>query len=119
MMLADMAARLSYDDSRKQFMEITGVEVPKRTIHSFVQEIGSELKEKQQQKASLLPDEEAMTVVPVLADGTKTRSIYETDNYVKVAMKYDQSTKEKRLVSIGVNNGWHDAREGKRNPRTQ
>ncbi len=31
-----MAARLSYDDSRKQFMEITGIEIPKRTIHSIL-----------------------------------------------------------------------------------
>jgi hypothetical protein len=43
MILADMAARLSYGDTRKQFMELTGVDVPKRTIHTFVQEVGGEL----------------------------------------------------------------------------
>jgi hypothetical protein len=116
MILADMAARLSYNDSRKQFMEITGVEVPKRTIHSFVQEIGSKLKEGQQQTASSTTrqEESPMMIVPVLADGTKTHSVYETNNDVKVAMKYDQFTKEKRLLSIGVNNGWDDAK-GKTN----
>src|SRR5487761_864130 len=112
-----MAARLSYDDSRKQFMEITGIEVPKRTIHSFVQEIGSKLKEEQERKSvstATMGDEEDDQLITVLADGTKTHSIYETNNDVKVAMKYDGSTKEKRLLSIGVNNGWKDAK-GKTN----
>lgn len=104
--LADMAARLSYDDSRKQFKEITGVEVPKRTIHSFVQEIGKRLKEEVSLSARKMSP-----AIAVLADGTKTRSIYPTQNNVKVAMKYDQLTKEKRLVSIGVNNGWNDAKD--------
>jgi hypothetical protein len=112
--LADMAARLSYDDSRKQFMEITGVEIPKRTIHSFVQEIGSKLKDQQREEHTSLSaeteGESPMIAVPVLADGTKTHSIYETNNDVKVAMKYDQSSGEKRLISIGVNNGWDDAK---------
>lgn len=94
MILADMAARLSYDDSRKQFMQITGVEVPKRTIHSFVQEIGAKLKEEQQRQASSTLPEPGMPVIPVLADGTKTHSIYETHNVVKIAMKYDQSRRK-------------------------
>jgi hypothetical protein len=100
------------EKARKQFMEITGVEVPKRTImHSFVQEIGSKLKEEQQATLSIEREEApAMIVVPVLADRTKTHSIYETNNDVKVAMKYDQSTKEKRFLSIGLKQ-WMGRRE--------
>ena len=108
MILADMAARLSYDDSRKQFREITGIEIPKRTIHSFVQEIGKRLKEEAIATEEIYQRQQP-PLIAVLADGTKTRSVYPTPNNVKVAMKYDQLTKEKRLVSIGVNNGWNDA----------
>jgi len=39
MLLADKASRLSYQDAMIDFENHTGVEVPKSTIHSFVQEI--------------------------------------------------------------------------------
>ncbi len=43
MLLADKASRLSYQDAQIDFMNHTGVKVPKRTIHSFVQEIVRQL----------------------------------------------------------------------------
>ena len=107
MLLADMAARLSYGDTRKQFREITGIDVPKRTIHSFVQEVGSELGNASTARR-IVAAEEPMVV---MADGTRTHSVYPTPNYVKVAMAYDEQTRKKRILSIGVNNGWRDAQE--------
>ena len=38
---ADMAARLSYNDSKIEFEKTTGIVIPKRTMPSFVQEIGA------------------------------------------------------------------------------
>jgi hypothetical protein len=96
----------------KQFMEITGVEVPKRTIHSL-RPRRLEANSRRNSKATLFIEREeqpAMILVSLLADGTKTHSIYETNNDVTVAIKYDESTKEKRLLSIRVNNGWGDAK---------
>lgn len=113
MILADMAARLSYSDTRVQFMELSGIDIPKRTIHSFVQEVGRKLNDalanRQQRESMMNPRKELLVV---MADGTKTHRIYPTQNNVKVSMAYDERTREKRVVSIGVNNGWDDA-EGK------
>ena len=50
MLLADKASRLSYQDAQIDFQNHTGVRVPKRTIHSFVQEIGRQLGEANQAK---------------------------------------------------------------------
>jgi transposase-like protein len=102
MLLADMAARLSYGETRKQFREITGLDIPKRTIHSFVQEIGAKLGEA---SASRMIEEP----IVVMADGTRTHSIYQTQNTVKVAISYDQDTGEKSILSVGVNKGWMEA----------
>ncbi len=52
MLLADKASRLSYQDAQTDFMNHTGVKVPKRTIHSFVQEIGRQLGEANQPRGS-------------------------------------------------------------------
>ena len=52
------------------FENHTGVEVPKSTIRSFVQEIGRQLSEANQAKISC---EEPPVV---MADGTKTHSVY-------------------------------------------
>jgi hypothetical protein len=45
MKLADFASKMSYADASLQFEEATGIYVPKRTIHSFVQEIAPQLHE--------------------------------------------------------------------------
>jgi hypothetical protein len=56
------------------FQNHTGVEVPKSTIRSFVQEIGRELGEANQARVGC---EEPQVV---MADGTKTHSVHPTLN---------------------------------------
>lgn len=96
---ADMAARLSYNDSRIEFERTTGITIPKRTIHSFVQEIGGLIASSQLMKKTISKD------IVVMGDGTKTHSIYSTDNEVHVALSC--STAEgKRLLGLTVNKDW-------------
>ena len=45
MSLASKASRMSYGDAQKDFQESSRLVVPKTTIHSFVQEVGSRLAE--------------------------------------------------------------------------
>jgi len=100
MLLADKASRLSYQDAQIDFQNHTGVKVPKRTIHSFVQEIGRQLGEANQAKVSC---EEPPVV---MADGTKTHSIYPTLNQVCIVIGYDPDTHEKTLLHASVNHDW-------------
>jgi hypothetical protein len=91
-LLADKASRLSYQDAQIDFQNHTGVKVPKRTIHSFVQEVGKQLGEANQAKVSC---EEPPVV---MADGTKTHSIYPTLNQVRIIIGYDPDTHRKTLL---------------------
>jgi len=100
MLLADKASRLSYQDAQIDFMNHTGVRVPKRTIHSFVQEVGKQLGEANQAKVSC---EEPPVV---MADGTKTHSIYPTLNQVRIVIGYDPDTHRKTLLHASVNRDW-------------
>jgi hypothetical protein len=100
MLLADKASRLSYQDAQIDFQNHTGVRVPKRTIHSFVQEVGKQLGEANQAKVSC----EEPTVV--MADGTKTHSIYPTLNEVRIVIGYDPDTHRKTLLHASVNHDW-------------
>jgi hypothetical protein len=45
MKLAEFASKMSYNDSSLEFETATGIHVPKRTIHSFVQEVAPALLE--------------------------------------------------------------------------
>jgi hypothetical protein len=100
MLLADKASRLSYQDAQIDFQNHTGVRVPKRTIHSFVQEVGKQLGEANQAKVSC---EEPPVV---MADGTKTHSIYPTLNEVRIVIGYDPDTHRKTLLHASVNHDW-------------
>ena len=100
MLLADKASRLSYQDAQIDFMNHTGVKVPKRTIHSFVQEIGRQLGEANSSRVSC---EESPVV---MADGTKTHSVYPTMNRVRIIIGYDPDTCRKRLLHASVNRDW-------------
>ncbi len=100
MLLADKASRLSYQDAQTDFMNHTGVKVPKRTIHSFVQEIGRQLGEANQ--ARVCREDSPV----VMADGTKTHSVYSTLNHVRVIIGYDQDTHRKTLIHASVNRDW-------------
>jgi hypothetical protein len=101
MLLADKASRLSYQDAQIDFQNHTGVKVPKRTIHSFVQEVGKQLGEANQAKVSC---EEPPVV---MADGTKTHSVYPTLNRVNIVIGYDPDTHRKTLLHASVNQDWN------------
>jgi hypothetical protein len=100
MLLADKASRLSYQDAMTDFQNHTGVKVPKRTIHTFVQEIGKQLGEANQ--ANVSREEPPV----VMADGTKTHSVYPTLNQVHVVIGYDPDTSRKTLLHASVNRDW-------------
>ena len=100
MLLADKASRLSYQDALTDFQNHTGVEVPKSTIRSFVLEVGRMLGEANEAKANLEP-------LPVMmADGTKTHSVYPTLNQVRIIIGYDPDTHRKTLLHASVNRDW-------------
>jgi len=101
MLLADKASRLSYQDAMIDFQNHTGVNVPKRTIHSFVQEIGRAVGQANQARVSC----EEPSVV--MADGTKTHSIYPTLNQVSIVIGYDPDTHRKTLLHASVNQDWN------------
>jgi hypothetical protein len=105
MLLADKASRLSYQDAMIDFQNHTGVKVPKRTIHSFVQEIGKALGEVNQANISC---EEPQVV---MADGTKAHSIYPTMNQVRIIIGYDPDTRRKTLLHASVNHDWNQVEE--------
>jgi len=100
MLLADKASRLSYQDAMIDFQNHTGVKVPKRTIHSFVREIGRQLGEANQARVCC---EEPQVV---MVDGTKTHSIYPSLNQVRIIIGYDQDTHRKTLIHASVNRDW-------------
>jgi hypothetical protein len=111
MLAADTASRLSYGKSKEQLMGSNSIEIPKATIHSFVQEVGVKLG-KAAVAPSKIPEQpktrESMLSV-VEADGTKTHSTDHKENNVRVAMTYDQNTKEKHILGLVVNKGgWSD-----------
>jgi len=113
---ADTASRLSYGKSREQLFRSNSIEIPKATIHSFVQEVGDELRKKALSSSTILEKKalralkESPALLPVVeADGTKTHSTDHKENNVRVAMAYDQSTKEKHILGLVVNKGgWSD-----------
>jgi len=82
------------------FQNHTGVEVPKSTIRSFVQEIGRQLSEANQAKISC---EEPPVV---MADGAKTHSVYPVLNQVRIVIGYDPDTHRKTLLHAPVNREW-------------
>ena len=100
MLLADKASRLSYRDAMIDFQNHAGVEIPKSTIHSFVQEIGRQLGEANQ---AMVCCEEPQVV---MVDGTKTHSVYSTPNHVRVIIGYDPDTHRKTLIHASVNQDW-------------
>jgi len=106
MLLADKASRLSYQDAMVDFQNHTGVTVPKRTIHSFVQEIGRQLGE------ANLAHVSCETPQIVMADGTQTHSVHPTPNQVRIVVGYDPETRRKTLLHASVNHDWSHIGEG-------
>lgn len=79
-----MTSRLSYGDASKEIRKSNGLDIhtyiPKRTIHSFVlQDIAPRLK----RFNDVIVGKEAAPRV-IMGDGTEARSIYGTNNQVRV-----------------------------------
>ena len=108
MVCADLAATTSYGEASKKVERSLKLKVPKRTIHSFVQEIGARIaknhdKKKKHTAASACATNELPVV---MGDGTKTHSIYPTNNDVRVAISYSTNDGQTRLLGLAVNRGW-------------
>lgn len=96
MKLADMASVASYGESSMMFRNISGIDVPKSTIHGFVQEVGSliEFNGKVAENSVMEPD------------GMEANSICQKNSFVKVVIFYGQEGHQKGLISVSVNRGW-------------
>jgi len=101
MLCVDLASRLSYGDAEKEIKKTNGLKIPKRTIHSFVQEVAPQLKKVNDQAVK----HEGLQMV-VMGDGTKVRSIYASDNEVHVAIAYSPEGGSKTLLQASVNKPW-------------
>ena len=66
MKCVDFASKMSYQDASEEFEEATGVHVPKRTIHGFVQQIAPRLLE---------ANRTATEAKVVLGDSTEVRAL--------------------------------------------
>jgi len=87
----DLASRLSYHDADEQFRRMTGIYVPKGTIHAFVQK-----------SAEILMEAHGAGTGIIFADSTEVRSIKRREmNRVDVAVSW--SNGKRSLVHIGVN----------------
>jgi len=93
MKLAEFASKMSYNDSSLEFETATGVHVPKRTIHSFVQEISPPLLE---------VNKTADKLGVVLGDSTEVRALGCREmNNVHVLLSDGG-----QLLHLGVNSSW-------------
>ena len=99
MNLAEFASKMSYNDSSLEFETATGVHVPKRTIHSFVQEIAPPLLE-----ANKTADE----LGTVLGDSTEVRGLESREmNNVHILL-----SEGGQLLHLGVNSDWPNVEAG-------
>ncbi len=112
MVCADMAATVSYGETKSRMEKTNHLEIPKRTIHSFGQEVGRGIarKVRREQKASrttVTTTTRRRDAEPtiVMADGTKTHSVYATNNDVRVAITHSNDGRTK-LLGLAVNRGW-------------
>jgi hypothetical protein len=93
MKLVEFASKMSYRDASLEFETATGVHVPERTIHSFVQEVAPPLLEAG--KADGQPG-------IVMGDATKVRGLKRREmNRVHVLLSDGG-----RLLHLGVNGEW-------------
>jgi hypothetical protein len=103
MVCADLAATTSYGEASKKVMRTLKLAIPKRTIHSFVQEIGTRMARRHNRKERHTTTTNKLPVV--MGDGTTTHSVYPTNNDVRVAISYSNDG-QTRLLGLAVNRGW-------------
>jgi len=95
--LAEYASKMSYQDASLEFETATGIHVPKRTIHSFVQEIA--LKLLRANNAHNHPAEETETI---MGDATEVRALQSREmNMVHILI-----SNSGQLLHLGVNTEW-------------
>jgi len=101
MACAEYASKMSYGDASLEYKTGTGIQVPKRTIHTWVQEIAPTLLEAYKAEADTNKD----TVFPlVMGDSTKVRGLGSGEmNNVRVITTGKSST---QLQVLGVNTPW-------------
>jgi len=96
MKLADFASKMSYQDASLEFQEATGIHVPKRTIHSFVQEIAPLL-----HGANCRANQTSATDI-VQGDSTQVRALIGREmNNVHVLL-----SNSGKLLHLNVNEEW-------------
>jgi len=99
MICVEFASKMSYGDASMEFETATGIQVPKRTIHSFVQELAPRLLEANRTaaKAGL-----------IMGDSTKVRGLASREmNDVRVLISGGG-----RMLSLEVNGEWPRAEAG-------
>jgi len=99
MICVEFASKMSYGDANTEFETATGIHVPKRTIHSFVQELAPRLLE---------ANRTAVNAGLVIGDSTKVRALNRREmNHVRVLISGGG-----RLLSLTVNDRWPRAEAG-------
>jgi hypothetical protein len=99
MKLAEYASKMSYQDASIEFETATGIHVPKRTIHSFVQEIAPKLL--RANNAQNHPAEETKAET-IMGDTTEVRALRGREmNMVHVLI-----SNSGELLHIDVNEEW-------------
>ena len=95
---AELTSKLSYGDTSEEYHRLTGVRIPKSTIHGFTQEIAPGMLDANLNAAA--PNQSQKPVI--LADGTEVRSVQRGEfNQVRVAIGVDGGSK--RLLNLTVN----------------
>ncbi len=99
MKVVEFASKMSYRDASLEFETATGVHVPERTIHSFVQEVAPPLLE-----AGKMDEQPGM----IMGDATKVRGLKSREmNRVHVLLSDGG-----RLLHLEVNGGWPSTETG-------
>jgi hypothetical protein len=95
---AELTSKLSYSDTREEYHRLTGVWIPKSTIHGFTQELAPDML-----MANLNAAASSQPRKPViLADVTEVRSIRRGEfNQVRVAVGVGGGSKQ--LLNLTVN----------------
>jgi hypothetical protein len=93
---AELTSKLSYGDAREEYHRLTGVLIPKSTIHGFTQEIAPGMLEAQ---LNMQPQPQGLVI---MADETEVRAIKTgQQNQVRIALSVRDGSK--RLLNLTVN----------------
>jgi len=95
---AELTSKLSYGDTREEYHRLTGLRIPKSTIHGFTQELTAGMLNANLNATTRNQPRRRV----ILADGTELRSLQRGEfNQVRVAISVDRGSK--RLLNLTVN----------------